>query len=162
MASVLVHFLFTNFPVKLNPVSSVMYLLAIVYLPHLIKRGSVVKKLKASSKPYTIATSKSSSLAAIDNTPEGQFISQCINCHQNSWEAFSYYCATILLCLFCQVPVAAIKGFGGFFIVNRLLYMFVYLSSLNGPLRSVVFFAGLFAVLFMLAYAAESSEGLFA
>lgn len=162
MAASITQFLFGNFPVKLNPAASVMYLLALVYFPHLIKRSTVVKKLKGSGKQYSIATSRSSSAAAVDNTPEGQFVANCINCHQNTWEAFSYYTATLILSILCQVPNDVVRGFAGFFLTNRILYMLVYLSSLNGPLRSVVFFAGLFAVLFMLGFAAESSGGLFA
>jgi len=153
------HF-FSNFPLKLHPITSVMYIFALIYIPHLIKRKFVVEKLKKTSKPYTIATSKASTTTAADNTPEGIFISKCVSCHQNHWEGFTYYSATIAFCMITQVPTQTVKGFAGFFLINRIIYTVVYLSHLNGPIRTWVWFIGLFSVLFMMAYAAHTSDGM--
>ncbi len=89
---------FSAFPVKLNPIASLAYVLALAYLPQFYKRGFVVEKLKQEGKQYTIATSRMCTTLAIDNSNEGIFIANLTGCHMNGLEAFAYYSAAISLC----------------------------------------------------------------
>ena len=133
---------FSIFPVKIDPILSVGYVLVLAYLPQFYKRGFVVEKLKKEGKQYTIATSRLSGTLAIDTSKEGVFIANLSGCHQNGLEAFSYYAAAIAMSLIAKVPNSVLSGAAGLFVTARVLYSLIYASELNGFPRTVAWTVG--------------------
>ena len=140
------------FPLHVNPCYSFAVVLVLAYVPHILKRSYLEKKLKENNKKYTTANSRGLSAMMIDDSPLGMKIANLAGCHQNGLEAFGYYTAAMLTCMYAGVDRAALSGTAGLFIVIRLAYTYVYMGSLNGKPRTYLFFAsgflciGLFVV----------------
>ena len=136
-------------PMGINPVFSMAIVLVLAYIPHLMKKSLLTKKLKESGKQYTTANSRGLTALMIDDSPLGMKIANIAGCHQNGLEAFTYYSIAMLSCLLCKVNPIALSGAATVFITIRCLYTFVYLSKFNGSPRTYLFFASAFFTLGM-------------
>ena len=144
-------------PVKLNPFISLIVLFFIAFVPHALKIGEVKKKAKESDGKvkYSVANSRAIGTLVCDDTPAGLRIAALAGCHTNGLEAFSYFAAAILSAVVTNVPKDVVEGAAALFIGIRVLYTIVYLSPLNGSLRSLIWGTGLL-VAFNLIYIAST------
>lgn len=126
-----------------NPYFSMGMALSLVYVPHAIKMGYVVKKLEDEGSNLDIRESRATSDKAInENSPLGKFLAACHGCHQNGWEALIFFSVSVLSALHANVDSRVIAQAGAQFVLLRAAYTGVYLSPLNGWLRSVVWALG--------------------
>lgn len=145
--------LFKIIPLKLNPIYSIIGILVLAYIPHGMKKPLLEKKLKKSKMEYATANSRGLSAMMIDDSSEGMKIANLAGCHQNGLEAFSYFSAAIGSCLIMKVDREVVEGASALFVIIRLFYTYVYMSSLNGKPRTLLFFAGGFLNLALLVVA---------
>ena len=121
-----------------------------------MKKPLLEKKLKKSKKEYDTANSRGLSALMIDDSPEGMKIANLAGCHQNGLEAFSYFSVAILSGLALKVDKDVLGGAAALFVGIRVLYTYVYISSLNyiiGKPRTILFFMGGFLSLGLFAIA---------
>ena len=145
--------LLKKFPLHINPMHAIAYLLVLLFIPHLAKRRLMVQKLREDGKQFTTSNSRGLSALLIDDSSLGMQIANYLGCHNNGWEAFSYFTAATLCCMVVKVDKEVISGAAGLFVVLRILYTFVYMSKYNGSPRTYLFFmcAGLTLGMFVLA-----------
>lgn len=137
-------------PIKVNPFISIILTLLLAFVPHFYKQPFVFKKLKESKTKRTVANSRQQDGQCVDNTELGMKIAACNGCHQNGLEALMIYSISVLSALVAHLSLDLIQGVAGIFLIARTAYTVAYLSSLNGPLRSVAWFAGLLLCLGLL------------
>ncbi len=148
--------IFKNFPLKINPITSIIIQLVLTFIPHLYRIPILRKKLKNEGKPYDVAHSRALSETALDNTPTGQYLAQLRGCHINGYESLIYYTPAVLSALVMKVPSDVVKGAAGLFIVSRIIFTAIYMiPALNGKLRTVMFVIGISAAIGLLISAAN-------
>jgi uncharacterized MAPEG superfamily protein len=150
---------FAAFPFKLNAVTSVAMVLGLAYLP-VIEKVILVRtasKFKGTVDEVQNSRFLSNSILS-DNSPNGLRMSRLVGCHTNGLEAFTYYAAAILLALVCKVPKDVTDGAAGAFVACRTLYTAVYISPLNGSLRTLTFALGLVCCVSLMMFAASRYE----
>jgi uncharacterized MAPEG superfamily protein len=83
--------------------------------------------------------------------------SRAHSAHLNSFEAFPFFAAAVIIANLCKVPQASVDGIAIAFVIARVIYLACYLANLATP-RSLVWLAGmaLNVWLFMLAARATS------
>lgn len=145
---------FEGTPTIFNAVYCCPVVLFLAYVPHLLRRSYVSKKLKSEGKQFTIANSRLNVSNAIDDTSDGHIISRLTGCHQNGLEAFSYFSVAVSLALATSVPKPVVNGAANLFTFLRIVYTAVYLSSANGPLRSVIWVLGVAVTVALMCCAA--------
>lgn len=136
--------LLTGFPVKINPILAVLYIVSLAYFPHYLKFTFIIKRAKELKKRISIADSRSQSELFCDSSDSGSKIAHCVGCHINGLEALMCFGIALSLALITGVPKELLAGASGAFVVARSVYCFVYLTGLNGPLRPVVWSIGSF------------------
>eukprot|EP00981_Chlorochromonas_danica_P012342 scaffold4841_cov259-Ochromonas_danica.AAC.15 len=75
---------------------------------------------------------------ALDDSPLGRSLAIYVGCNQNGMEALIYFPACLLSALSVRVDKEIIESAAGLFLTLRVIYTAIYLSSLNGPLRTVI------------------------
>eukprot|EP01031_Cornospumella_fuschlensis_P027684 gene27684-33433_t len=132
----------SGFPVKVNPVLSILFAWLLAYVPHFLKRPYVIRKLKEKNETFDIANSRHIGVQLADNTATGKIIAAHTGCHQNGLEAFSFFAVAMILAIQFHVDLGTLEASAGLFLALRTLYTISYLTSLNGVLRSVAWFLG--------------------
>jgi uncharacterized MAPEG superfamily protein len=130
-----------------NPITSIFYVFGLAYIPHFIKVMAMSEKKKKEGRGAItnndVGDSRYLCDKAMDGSPDGLYIARCFGAHMNGLEAFSYYSAAVLASLHAGVDSALLGGAATAFVAVRALYNIVYLTPLNGALRSAVFGTGL-------------------
>ena len=85
-------------------------------------------------------------------------MSRLVGCHTNGLEAFSYYSIAVILAICTKVDKELLSGVAGAFVACRVAYTAVYLSPLNGPLRTLTFIGGVVCSVFLMLTAASNYE----
>ena len=62
--------------------------------------------------------------------------------HLNSFEAFPFFAAAVIIAAFCRSPQAIVDGIAVAFVITRVVYIWCYVSD-HATLRSLVWMAGL-------------------
>lgn len=138
--------LYLNNPYKLNPFHAVIAAFGLAYAPHFLKTIAVKKKnsKQGNKKSFNdmVANSRFEANKATDDSPLGLAIAAYNGCHVNGLEAASYFSAAIIAAVATNVPSEIVQGAASSFVLVRVLYTSVYLTALNGPLRSLVWSVG--------------------
>eukprot|EP01039_Chlorochromonas_danica_P004454 gene4454-4879_t len=126
-----------------NPYFSLGMAFSLVYVPHAMKIGCLVQKLEDEGRSIDIRESRAASDKAIsENSPLGKFMAACHGCHQNGWEALIYFSISVLSALTTNVDSRVIAQAGAQFVLLRAAFTGVYLSPLNGWLRTAFWTLG--------------------
>jgi uncharacterized MAPEG superfamily protein len=148
--------LFRSFPVKVNPFTSLVMQVVLIFIPHFYRIPILRKKLKNEGKAYHVAQSRALSEAALDNTPVGQYLAALRGCHLNGYEALVYYAPAVISAVVMKVPHDIVTGAAGLFITSRVVFTFVYMTpALNGLLRTLMFVLGIAASIGLILAAAS-------
>eukprot|EP01039_Chlorochromonas_danica_P000752 gene752-816_t len=140
-------------PLRINPFLAIFLTAVLAYLPHFLRRPILSKKLKEMNRTFNIAYSRQLTQMALDDSPLGRSLAIYVGCNQNGMEALIYFPACLLSALSVRVDKEIIESAAGLFLTLRVIYTAIYLSSLNGPLRTVVWFTALFVCLGLLTSA---------
>jgi uncharacterized MAPEG superfamily protein len=143
--------IFRYSPIRFNAVLSLPILLTLAFIPQLLRREIVIRRLKELGKTYSIALSRYWGAVAGDSSDLGQQIAVYSGCHQNGLEAFSFFSVAILLGLNTNLKSDILDGAAGLFLLARIAYTIVYLTpSLNGFNRTVCWAIGMIIILLLM------------
>jgi uncharacterized MAPEG superfamily protein len=147
---------YANFPVKFNAVICVLLTLTLAYYP-LIEKVSIIRAAARKDPKGIHSTAHSRFLTNAlmqEKSVAGLRVSTLVGCHTNGLEAFVIFSTAVLLALTTKVPKYVVNGAATAFLLCRCLYTVVYLTSLNGYLRTVVFAMGMFICVSLMISAA--------
>lgn len=121
-----------------------------VLVPHFIKGFTIF----FSTKGYNNIDPRKGAEAAIQRLTDAddaskkataRFISRCIGCHQNSWEALAFFTAGVLAVKAVGLGGDLVKQLSLAFLAVRALYIMLYLGGTSRPVagaRSIAWAAG--------------------
>jgi len=90
----------------------------------------------------------------------GRFISRCIACHNNSWEALALFAAGVLAVKAVGVSGDLVKQLGMAFVAIRILYIALYLGGTTQTIslgRTLTWVAGVVVCFTMMVMAARKA-----
>lgn len=129
-------------PVRINPFLSIALQIVLAYIPHFMRRPLLQKKLAEAKVEFNLAHSRHATMLAVDDSPLGRKLAAYVGCHQNGLEATIYFSAAILCAICARLDREWVERAAALFILARVLFTTCYLTSLNGPLRSLFWFIG--------------------